>query len=72
MRRYAVGLVENILAAAELPVVAVGRWARLKLILAFLAVLLVVAHPQRWDAFALGAAEHSTRAWHDGAVAIGI
>lgn len=72
MRRYAVGLVENILAAAELSVVAVGRRTRLELILALLAVLLVVAHPQRRDAFALGAAKHSARTWHDGAVSIGI
>lgn len=62
VRRYAVGLVENILTAAELSIVAVGRRARLELILALLAVLLVVAHPQRRDALALGAAKHSARA----------
>lgn len=72
VRRYAVGLVENILAAAKLSIIAVGRWAWLKLILALLAVLLVVAHPQRRDAFALGTAKHSAWAWHDGAVTIGI
>jgi hypothetical protein len=68
MRRNAVGFVEDVLPAAELTILAVGRRTRLKLIFALLAVLLIVAHPKRWDAFAFRTLEHSTRAWRDCAV----
>lgn len=72
MRRNAVRLVEDVLPAAEHAVVAVGRRAGLELVLALLAVLLVIAHPQRRYTFALGTFEHPARAWHGGAVAIRI
>lgn len=72
MRRNAVGLVEDVLPATEHAVVAVGRRAGLELVLALLAVLLVIAHPQRRYTFALGTFEHPAGAWHGGAVAIRI
>lgn len=72
MRRDAERLVEDVLAATELSVVTVRRRTRLKLILALLAVLLIIAHPKRRYTFALGASEHSARAWHGCAVSIGI
>lgn len=72
MRRNAVRLVEDVLPAAEHAVVAVGRRTGLELVLTLLAVLLVIAHPQRWYTFALGTFEHSAGAWHGGAVSIRI
>lgn len=72
MRRNAVRLVEDVLPATEHAVVAVGRRTGLELVLSLLAVLLVIAHPQRRYTFALGTFEHSAGAWHGGAVSIRI
>lgn len=59
VRRDAVGLVPHVLAARQLTRLAVGRRAGLELVVALLAVLLVVAHPQRRDALPLRTPEHA-------------
>jgi hypothetical protein len=59
MRRYTICLIEYVLTAAELSIVAVGRWTWLKFILALLTILLIIAHPKCRYTFAIGATELS-------------
>lgn len=64
VRRDAVRLVEHVLAARKVPLLALGRRARLELVLRLVAVLLIVAHRHLGDALAVRAPEHVGSAWH--------